>query len=117
MARGIKIANPGVNALTDTNPKNFSLYVDGTTNHILIKEFARGSQSVGAFVTAEISHNLGYLPVVMVAFEVSSGEFQWVYGLNIFSDYRVWVDTTKVYITNRDSSTRTVHYYIFHDQL
>lgn len=116
MARGIKIANTGINALTDTNPKNFSLFVDGTTDHILVKEFDRDTVSVAAFTTHEITHSLGYIPIYMVGVDTTSG-FQWLYG-NLNSDgFRTWATTTKIFFRNAHASARNITYIIFYDQL
>lgn len=46
MARGIKIALPGYNAFTDTDPNHFSLYVDQSVDYILIKEKTKDTVSV-----------------------------------------------------------------------
>lgn len=116
MARGIKIANPGINALTDTNPKNFSLFVDGSTDHILIKEHSRGTVSLGSFASTNINHNLGYIPNVMVAVQIGS-DYELVYGLAFYETYNAYVSTTNLFMQNRDSVTRTFSYYIFYDEL
>lgn len=116
MARGIKIANSGINALTDTDPKNFSLYVDGSTDHVLLKEYTRGTASLTTFASTDITHNLGYIPNVLVAVEIGS-DYQFVYGLAFYETFNCYVSTTKLHLQNRDSVTRVFSYYIFYDQL
>lgn len=116
MSVQFKIANSGINALTDTNPKNFSVYVDGSVDHVLIKEFTRNTVAVAPGTTT-IAHNLGYLPSAMVVAEVSSGVFQDVFGDNGFSALRAYVDTTNLYLRNGGGSNVNFTYYIFHDQL
>ena len=117
MANGIKVANSGINALTDTNPKNFSLYVDGSLEHILVKEQSRGTGNATSGATREITHSLGSVPQAMVHVEVSSGEFQQVYGNQGFSDFSVWATTSKLFMKNLDASTRAFTHIIFYDQL
>lgn len=116
MAKVIKIANPGINALTDTNPKNFSLFVNGTTNHILIKEKARGTTSVSGNSTKNIAHGLGYAPMTFVMVAVGS-EFRWAYGLGAYDDFATWVTSTNLVLDNDNASARNYTYYIFYDNL
>ena len=65
MSNVFKVALPGYNAETDTNLDHFALYVDGTTDHILIKEKTRGSVAVNNGSTVEINHNLTYVPFAL----------------------------------------------------
>lgn len=122
MPKVLKVALPGYNAETDTDPAHFSLYVDGTLEHILIKEKARGSQSVNSSSSANISHALGYYPHTWQFVERSAGEFSWVH--NDFSSlfdsehpYYSYVTTSNLVLGNADSSAKTFTYLIFHDQL
>jgi len=119
MPRGIKVALPGINALTDTDPANFSLYIDGTTDHILIKEKARGTESVEDAAADSIAHSLGYFPLAMAHVEISSGEFQWVYNAfgGSFNPFYAYVTTTNLVLGNSDTSARVFTYLIFYDQL
>ena len=117
MAQGIKITLPTYNALTDTNPQHFSLYVDGSEDHIIIKEKARGTESVNATTSENVAHGLSYAPLALVHTEVSSGEFQFVSGYNIYSSFNMYVTTTNLVLVNGDSSSRTFTYIIFYDEL
>ncbi len=117
MPRGVKVALPGKNALTNFNPADFSLYVDGTTDHILIKERSRGTNIVSSGSTQEVEHNLGYPPLVMVMVQIPGLDFEYAYGLGNYSPWRVWTDTTKLYMLNGDTGDRTFAHFVFYDQL
>ncbi len=122
MPKVLKVALDGYNAETDTEPAHFSLYVDGTLEHVLLKEKARGTQSVTASSTASISHALGYYPSTFAFVERSAGEFAWVH--NDFSalfdtdhPFYSYVTTSNLVAGNNDASDKTFTYIIFHDQL
>lgn len=125
MPRGVKIALPGYNAETDTDPAHFSLYVDGTTDHVLVKEKSRGVSSVADFNTQTIAHNLGYFPFFMACAESPAelveepgDEFEWVNGgFNLFGGYYQYVTTSDLLLGNREDVTKDFTYIIFHDQL
>ena len=117
MPIGIKIANSGINALTNTNPKNFSLYVDGSEDHILVKEKSRGTDSVNAFTTKTINHDLGAFPFTMVQVEISSGEFEWVYGTSAYNLYYAYVTTAQLLMRNGEASSKNFTHIIFYDEL
>ena len=116
MAKVFKIALPRYNALTDTDPNHFSLYVDQLVDNILIKEKTRGSLSVNNGITGEISHGLGYVPFVLAYATIgtnriflSGGELTGTYN------FRMRVDSSKIYFINASGSNATVQYFIFYD--
>jgi hypothetical protein len=116
----VKIALNGINALTDTNPNNFVLYVDQTIDHILIKEKSRGSQSVSAYSNQSISHSLGYIPFCLVFYEVSSGVYRKVHGVdNPASPGMPYyqISSSNVILYNPTASSKIMKYYIFYDQI
>lgn len=117
MANGLKIALPGYNALTDTDPSHFSLFVDGTEDHVIIKEKTRNTESVNGSSSENVAHGLSYPPLAMVYAEVSAGEFQWANGITIYSSYQTAVTATNLVLSNSDVSARTFTYIIFHDEL
>ena len=119
MLKGVKVALPGVNADESTDPKDFSLYVDGTEDHILVKEKSRGTQSVNASSTATINHALGYIPFNMQCVEISAGEFEWVYNAfgGAFNPYYSYVTTANLVLGNQDGSSKTFSHIVFYDQL
>lgn len=116
MANGIKIALPGYDALQDQDPSHFSMFVDGTEDHIIIKEKARGVESVNASSTENVAHGLSYAPLALVHAELSSGEFQLVTGFNIYNDFRMHVTATNLVLQNLDVASKNFTYIIFHDQ-
>ncbi len=66
MGQTIKVALPGYDAETDTNPDHFSLYVDNadSNDYILIKE--KETDTVVVSSTTNIAHNLAYTPFCLV---------------------------------------------------
>lgn len=109
----IKCALDGYNALTDTDPRHFSLIAD--SDNILIKEFARGSITVGSFDDGYVEHNLNYPPKYIAYVETSSGVWEWVNGYNIYSEFNVYATSTRLYFVNSSLSSRNFKYYIFYD--
>ena len=119
MARGIKIVLPGFgyDAFTDQDPSHFSLFVDGTEDHIIIKEKVRATESVNSSSTESIPHGLSYPPLAMVFTEASAGEFVWCYGFSFYNLFQAHVTEDNLVLNNLDSSARSFNYLIFHDQL
>jgi len=117
MARGIKIALPGYNALTDTNPNHFSLYVDQQVDYILIKEKLTSTVSVTSSTT--IAHNLGYAPFCLVFYESSSGVWRKIHGATspASSDPYFLVDNTNLTLYNTLGSPIEMTYHIFYDNI
>ena len=117
MARGIKIALPGYDALTDTNPDHFALYVDGTTDHILIKEKTRNSQSVNG-VNVQAAHGLSYVPLIYVYVEVNSGEWRQIFSRALDgTSYWYTINSTNLVLNNDTGVAKTFAYYIFYDNV
>lgn len=115
-----KIALPGYNATTDTNPDHFSLYVDQHTDYVLIKEKTRSSISVaGSGGSQTIAHGLGYVPFVLVFYTSASGTYRKVHGATdpALSNPYFEVDTTNLVLKNPTANTVTMSYYIFYDNI
>lgn len=114
MGKGIKLALPGYNAETDTDPDHFALYVDSDdpTDYVLIKELT--SQEIAVVSSQTIPHNLGYVPLCLVFGEVSSGVWRRMYSRDIgsFASY-FEVDDTNLYI----HGTGNFAYHIFLDNV
>lgn len=110
--RGIKIALPGYNAFTDTNPDHFALLVDPAIDYILIKEYLKASQAITSSLT--VNHNLGYVPFCLVFGEVSSGVWRRLYSRDIagFGMY-YQVNSTQLQIFG----TGNIAYHIFLDNV
>jgi len=70
MTQVFKIALPGYNASTDTDPNHFSLYVDQLVDYVLIKEKTYSTASVNG--TTNIAHGLDYVPFCLVFCETSA---------------------------------------------
>ncbi len=118
MAKGIKIALPGYNATTDTNPDHFALYVDQLVDYILIKEKAKATVSVGASSNQTIAHGLGYIPFCLVFAEVSTGVWRKSFGRNIDdSGCYFQVNGTNLKLYNTTGSAKNFSYHIFYDQV
>jgi hypothetical protein len=117
MNQVLKIALPGYNAKTNTNPDHFSLYIDGTIDNILIKEFLRGSGTVNDGNDATIPHNLGYIPFYLVYCEIGSNLWRIANAFDpIILGWRSYATNTSLIIQNRFSDTYNHYkYYIFYD--
>lgn len=115
--RGIKIALPGYNALTDTDPSHFSLFVDGSDDHVLVKEFSFFAGSIPSGGSSSGNHSLGYPPLTLGFVSVSAGEYQYTYGFSPFSDYRVYTTTSSVIYENNGGSSIDVFFVVFYDQI
>lgn len=116
MTQVLKIALPGYNAYTDTNPDHFALYVDQQVDYILIKEKVRGKVTFSG--TQTIAHNLGYVPFCMAFVEYVSGGWEKLYSRGIASsNYYFYVDTTNLVLINTSGIAKAFSYYIFYDNL
>ena len=119
MPNVLRVALPGYNALTETNPNNLALKSDEAVT--FIKEKTRGSGSLGYTSSQNVAHGLGYAPFTLVWGDDENGNL--IYGgiLNIFSASNQWqvqIDSTNVSITQLvDGSSRSYLYYIFYDQV
>lgn len=113
----IRVAKSGINALTNTDPSNYHIYVDQSIDHVLVKEKSRGTSTLGSFSNTNISHSLGYFPFTAQMVEISSGEFQWVYNTPgaSFNPFYSYVTTSNLFLDNSDGSSRTFTYLIFYD--
>lgn len=115
MSQVLRVALPGYNALTDTDPDHFALYSD--EDWILIKEKTRGSISVSNSSEQTIAHGLNYVPLVFVFIEITSGVYQRVDGNSIDDSFYFTVDDTNLYIGNYTGSSKNFIYHIFYDGL
>jgi hypothetical protein len=116
MTKVIKIALPGYNAYTDTDPDHFSLYVDQITDYVLIKEKLKNSVSVNGIVN--IAHGLDYVPLCIVFAEMSSGVWRKLFSVPIDS-IGCWfeVNNTNLILKNSTGSAKTFAYHIFYDNI
>jgi hypothetical protein len=106
----IRVALPGYDALTDTDPQHFSLFSD--TDNVLIKEFDRGSGNGNA----TINHNLGYVPFFLVYTDIGGGRFRVVNAQNpLGGGPQVYTTTTDLIIANNAGAD--YQYYIFYDNV
>lgn len=129
---GIKVSKPGKNVLT-TGVEN--LYMDTTYPILKIKASGAGSLSIsdGGNDSDTITHNLGYIPKVLVY-----GEFYSVYSgaksayyrrypireflSTYFCEFSYSVSTTQLVITGEFydeqaySGTFNYFYYLFYDE-
>ncbi len=110
--RGIRVALPGYNAKTDTNPDHFALYSD--QDWILIKEFSRGNITVTSHNTGSVSHNLGYVPFAACWF-LQGGVYRWTND-SAFIPITMHPTTTTLEFRNDYGTSTTFYYYIFYDQ-
>ncbi len=109
-----KVAKPGINALTNNDPDNFSLFVDQKENNTLIKEKVHDTVDVSNGSFKRIQHGLRYAPLTFVFCETSSGVFKRVVG-NAFDNIGFHVTNEYVHIFNASGSLKTFKYFIFYD--
>lgn len=115
MAQVFKIALPGYNAKSDTNPDHFSLYVDQLVDYILIKEKAIGTVSVNG--TTNIAHGLEYVPFCLVFAETSAGVWRKLFGNPINGNYWFEINSTNLVLRNTVGSAKSFSYHIFYDNI
>jgi hypothetical protein len=113
----LRVALPGYNALSDTEPDHYALLSD--QNDILIKELIRGSVSQATGGHTTITHGLGYIPYVVVFYEESAGVWRKISGNDVFNGTNVYIEVTSTTLTiyNFSGSTRNYKYYIFYDTI
>lgn len=111
-----KVALPGYNAQTDTDPNHFSLYVDQATDYVLIKEKTRGSINCNNATTTSVAHGLSYIPFVL-AYAIVGDDYVFLSGGDLTGTYnfKMTVDSTNINFINGTGSARVVKYYIFYD--
>jgi len=118
MAEGIKVALPGYNATTDTDPNHFSLYVDQVTDYVLIKEKIVSSIVVSANTQLPIAHGLGYVPLCFVFAQVSPGVWRKLYSAALDGTGLYFtVDATNLVLANATGSKVLFAYHIFYDNI
>jgi len=111
-----RISLPGIDALDSTDPRDFSLFAD--SDNVLIKEKARGSQSINNGYNATIAHNLGYVPQCYVwAQSPTTGRYRSIHGYSVNAAWFFYVDDTNLIIGNRSGATRTAKYFILYDDI
>lgn len=115
----VRIALPGYNALTDTDPNHFALFVDEATDYILIKEKARGSSTVSSAGSATIAHGLAYVPFVLCFYESASGVYRKIHGSTAPASGLPYfeVDDTNLVLRNPTGGSKVMKYYIFYDDV
>lgn len=117
MSKVLKIALQGYNAVTDTDPDHFSLYVDQETDYILIKEKIADTISVTG--TVNVAHGLqSGVPFCMVFVETSTGVWRKIFSTPIDSSgYWFEVNGTNLIIYNTIGVAKNFAYHIFYDNL
>lgn len=119
MGQTIRVSLPTYNALTATSPDQFALLAD--SDNILIKEFTRGTASIGTSSNTTITHNLGYVPFVLAHFSLPSydaNQFFWICDANFNSGgaIEMYITSTTVYLKNWHTVyAASVKYFIFYD--
>lgn len=119
----IPLPNPSggyYNMYTDTNPDHFSMFVDSLVDHVYIKEKERGEQTVNNNASAEVTHSLGYVPLVFAFLDNGDGSFTQLFGLDaasVVGEAGFRLNTTKLFLTNVSGSTKRMVYQMFYDNV
>lgn len=111
----MRVSNDGIDVLTETDPKKFSLIADN--DNVLIKEFARGTFSIDKGETITITHNFGYL-AKFYAYILNGGVNHYMYwddGRNN-TYFTIAGYTDKIEIFSNEDGTKTGSYFIFYDK-
>lgn len=117
-AQVFKVALPGYNAQTDTNPDHFALYVNQEVDYVLIKEKARGTLQVNNAASDHVHHDLGYIPFCLVFLDNGDGSYTRLYGVDPGGgDTGYIVSTTTLTFINNSGATKNFKYYIFYDDI
>lgn len=117
MATVFKVALPPYNALTDTDPNHFALYVDNSVDYILIKEKTRNTQSVNA-TNVQIAHGLAYVPLVYVYVEVLAGVWRQIFSRALdTTGYWYTINGTNLVLNNDTGVAKNFAWYIFYDNI
>lgn len=118
MKQVIKVALPGYNAETDTDPDHFALYVnpDERIDYVLIKEQSRKTVSVSS--TSNIAHGLSYIPFCLVFAEVSKSTWRKLFSVPL-DGTGLWfeIDDTNLVLRNTTPDPVNFSYLIFYDRI
>jgi hypothetical protein len=120
MQQVFKIALPGYNAFTDTNPDHFALYVDPNENvdYVLIKEKTFGTTSVNSSSSKAIAHGLGYVPLCFVFVESASGVWRKIFSRPLDgTGYYFEITSSNLTMFNDSGSAKNFSYHIFYDEI
>lgn len=117
MKNTFRIATPGVNAFTNSDPNKYALHVDpDRPENILIKELKRGTITLASTAQKEIAHGLGYVPLFYVFVNITGDEWAFVgIGNPISTQYYAIADKYNLTILNNDSNSHEFKFFIFHD--
>jgi hypothetical protein len=111
----VRVAPPGYNALTDTDPRHFSLMSD--QDNVLIKEHSRGSESILYENSLTLNHAFGYVPHAFVYAEQSDGRYKICNGYDVYAPWQTWVTKNNLVAVNSSGSTGIVKYFLFYDDI
>lgn len=114
-----KMALPGNRADTDTDPDKFSVYYDSDDpdENVLIKEKSRGTLTVSSGAWGEVTHDLGYVPLVFVYGDLAGEQQALVMGENFDNNFYIDVSTTKLRIRNNYLTEKSFKYFILYDRM
>jgi len=116
MPQVAKIALPGYNALTETDPDKFALYVDQLVDYVLIKEKVTATVSISPGTT-NVAHGLDYVPLCAVWAEESSGIWRKLYGYPINGNLWFEINSTNLELHNTSGSAVLFAYHVFYDNI
>jgi len=113
-----KVALPGYNAETDTDPNHFSLYVDQSVDYVLLKEKSKATVNIANSTTTTIPHNLTYVPFCLVFVETSAGVWRKLFSVPL-SGYGAWfeINDTNLLLKNFSGGAKNFAYHIFYDNI
>ena len=114
--QAVKITLPH-NDVFDPDLIDIDFSIQSDQNHILIKEFVRGSISVSDGGSETVTHNLGYIPHFLTYTPLTNGRYRLTTEYNVYAPWSVYADSTNIYITNDSGADAIAKYYIFYDNI
>lgn len=121
---GLKVSLPGKD-ISSTTPEDF-VFDSKNSNNVKIVIKNGTTVTVGSLGNADvtITHNLGFIPMVMLYMEITPGSGNWFMGVPLFGSGDVYIDSTPTYtyvdntyfkfrVVNTIAASRTVSFYYF----
>ena len=107
MGQTVRVSLPTYDALTDSDPRHYSLFAD--SDNVLLKEKVRGTLSANGTYT----HSSGYIPFYLVFGDMGGGIYQLCTGWDANSG----VPKSRTTINILKTKTKAMKYFIFYDNI
>ena len=107
----LKVALPGFNVLTETNPRN--IVYDSTASHLKTVQSGKIVKTVNAssIVSETIDHKIGIIPMVMGFFRESAGQ-KWFIAMGQAPDVTLSRPLSDFNVSIGVTETKIIFYFI-----